>query len=170
MRIKMSVPWCVASNSSHQVRHSFCEEIKSKRESECDRFVSALMTGLSWRETETNITSVLPQTCSTSQSSVSSPSLHRSVLGEIPFYYCPSLQQTVVVSVGPYDDVFAGFNNGKIPLLWTHAWTVRLKAQLCEGFQGNVKNEKLLPLSGLMYQEVSKIVWSLIELKRKVGK
>lgn len=60
--------------------------------------------------------------------SVSSPSLYWSVLGEIPFYYCPSPQQTVVVSVGSYDDIFVCFDNGKIPLSWKHAWAARLKA------------------------------------------
>lgn len=76
----------------------FCQvrrKNKKRTESQCDRFISALMTGLSWRETETNITSeppppVLLQTCTHHKDSVSSPSLYWSVLGEIPFYYCPS--------------------------------------------------------------------------------
>lgn len=88
-----------------------------------------LMTGLSWSETETNITSDLPplvrlQTYTVhhplppsnptpEKDGISSPSLYWSVLGEIPFYYCPSLQQTVVVSVGSYDDIFVCLDNGK---------------------------------------------------------
>lgn len=43
------------------------------------------------------------------------------------------LRQTVVVSVGSYDDIFVCFYNGKIPLSWTHAQAARLKAQLWRG-------------------------------------
>lgn len=56
-------------------------------------------------------------------------SVHRVCPGGNSFLLLSLSEQTVVVSGGSYDDIFVCFNNGKIPLLWRHAWTAGLNAQ-----------------------------------------
>lgn len=96
------------------------------------------MTGLSWRETETNITSEPPPPVLAADllHTIKTVSVHRVCTdlsrGKFLSTTVP-LQQTVVVSVGSYDDIFVCFYNGKIPLSWTHAQAARLKAQLWRG-------------------------------------
>ena len=108
--------WIPTFMCSHKVRHHFSE----KTVAQCDTFLRAVMTGLSRRETETNITSELQTRPPRRQRSV-----HRVCPGGNSFLPLSLSEQTGVVSVGSYHDIFVCFNNGKIPLLWTHAQTAR---------------------------------------------